>query len=434
MEVESIHIGFVSDSNINAIDGVSVWIKTTMEQLVSEGHTAFIVCPMSPQKSFREKDCVYTIGPVEPLASYLTYGIVTKPISAIREVKNIIKNEKPDIIHSNTPLTLGFAALHTSRSLRIPIAGTLHTLLPEMVKYYSPLKLKLIGEVLGWQMFNHYYNLCNLITCPMPAVRRLLLRKGFRSDTFVVPNGVDIKRFQPSESMGESARANLGISNHEKIILFTGRLSFEKRVDLLIVAFKRILRDTPELFLLLLGNGPMKDALIKLAKRLKIGSRVIFLGEIEHDSKLIPAIYNAADIFVLPSMFETQGISALEAMACGKTVVATSVGGVADLISDKHDGILIRPNSSDELTKAIMSLLADDAACIRMAKNARETAKAYSIESTTKKLISTYKHLLLETRKDTYMTLSDIPHAFLYSSTFLVSLVLFLALQELKMI
>jgi 1,2-diacylglycerol 3-alpha-glucosyltransferase len=389
---------------------------------------------MSSQESFGEKDCVYTIGPVESLASYLTYGIVAKPISAIRKVKNIIKNERPDIIHSNTPLTLGFAALYASRSLRIPIAGTLHTLLPEMAKYYPPLKMKLIAEVLGWQLFNHYYNLCNLITCPTPAVRKLLLRKGIRSETFVVPNGVDIKRFRPSESMGESTRTNLGISNHEKIILFTGRLSFEKRVDLLIMAFKRILQDIPELFLLLLGNGPMKDALIELAKRLKIGSRVLFLGEIEHDSKLIPAIYNAADIFVLPSMFETQGISALEAMACGKAVVATCVGGVADLISDKHNGILIRPNSSNELTKAITSLLADDAACIRIAKNARETVKAYSIESATKKLIRAYERLLLGTRKDTYMALSDIPHAFLYSSTFLVTLVLLYTLQELKMI
>lgn len=431
--MKPIHIGLFSDSNIRSIDGVSVWIKITMRALASAGHTAFVVCPISTEIPNKDEDNVYTIGPVKPLTSYLSYGVVTKPVGAIRKVKNILKKENPDVVHSNTPLTIGFAALCASKTLGIPLVGTLHTLLPEMAKYYPPLKLKLMGEILGWQIYNHYYNLCNLVTCPTSIVKRILLEKGVRRRIVLIPNGVDIDRFHPSESMGELFRAKYGIPNNNKVVLFTGRLSFEKRVDLLIIAFKKVLRDIPEAFLLLLGNGPIKNALVNLVKRLKIANRVLFLGGIEHDDELIPAIYNAADIFVLPSMFETQGLSALEAMACGKMVVATTVGGIINLIKDKHNGILVKSNDAEGLASAMKNLLTDDQTRLQIGKTARKTAEAYSIKSTTQELTHIYKLLIFET-EISRQTLADIPHALLYSSTFFSTLALFHVLQKLEMI
>jgi len=293
-----------------------------MKTLASEGHTVFVVCPISAEGSI-EAENVYAIGPIRPLNSYPSYTVVEKPLAAAREVKSILKKEKPDIIHSNTPLTIGFTALYASKSLGIPLIGSLHTLLPEMVRHYPPLRMKQLGEVLGWQLYNYYYNLCDCVTCPTPTSRRILLRKGIRRKIMIAPNGVDIDRFKPSERLGEQFRASLGLSNRNKVVLFCGRLSYEKNVDILILAFKRLIRHIPEAILLILGDGPQRCALSHLVKEIGIEEHVFFLGRIKHDDKLIPEIYNASDIFVLPSAFEIQGLSILEAMACGKSHAST---------------------------------------------------------------------------------------------------------------
>lgn len=405
-----------------------------MKALGSDGHRTFVVCPIATESFIEEENNVYQIGPITPINSYPSYSIVRKPISAISKVKSILQTEKPDIIHSNTPLTIGLTALYASKTLNIPIVGTLHTLLPELAKHYQPLKQKKIGEMLGWRIYNHYYNLCNCVTCPTLTMKRMLLKKGIRREILILPNGVDVDRFKPSKDKGELFRTSKGIPASNKVVLFAGRLSYEKRVDVLILAFKKLLRHVPDAFLLILGDGPLKSTLINLVEKLDIKKRVLFLGRIEHDDELIPAIYNAADVFVLPSAFETQGLSVLEAMACGKTVIATHVGGIVDLIKDKDNGILVRFNDIEELASALKNTLIDDQTRQQIGKVARKTAETYSIALTTQKLTNTYNRLLTSENFRGIKNLTDIANAFLYSSTFFSTFTLFYLFQVLKMI
>lgn len=403
-----------------------------MRTLVSEGHTVFLVCPVSAEDS-AEAENVYTIGPVRPLYSYPSYTVVEKPLTTAMRVKNILNMEKPDVIHSNTPLTIGFAALCASRSLGIPLIGSLHTLLPELVRHYPPLRMKQLGEVLGWQIYNHYYNLCDYVTCPTPTMRRILLRRAIRRKIMIAPNGVDIDRFKPSKRLREKFRERLGLSNRNKVVMFSGRLSFEKSVEVLILAFKRLIRCEPEAILLILGGGPQEYPLIRLVKEIGIEKHVFFLGRIKHNDKLIPEIYNASDVFVLPSAFETQGLSVLEAMACGKTVIATNTGGVVDMIEDKKSGILVRFNDIHELTNALRNTLMDDQKRLQIGKIARKTAETYSLRLTTRKLIEIYKLLLTSQETRERMPLGDIANFLLYSSAFFSSFALFHILQSLRM-
>jgi glycosyltransferase involved in cell wall biosynthesis len=392
-----------------------------------------VVCPATTDGHWVGEDNVYTIGPVRSLASYASYGVVGDPIKAIRIVMKILKEEKPDIIHSNAPLTIGFAALFASKSLRIPLVGTPHTLLPEMLKYYPLLKLQTLGKILGWQLYENYYNLCDLITSPTPAVKNILLGRGVRKKIVLVPNGIDIDRFRPSETSGKLFRANHSIPNDSKVILFSGRLSFEKNVNVLITAFKKLLEDTPRASLVVLGSGPLKGALIELVKKLKLENNVLFLGEVEHQSDLIPIVYSAADIFVLPSKFENSPLSILEAMGCMKPVVATCVGGIVDLIEDGQNGLLVRPDNPDELANVLRTLATDDQECLRLGEAARKTAEAYSIESTTKTLMH-YCRLLVDEMSVGRIRYSEIPNALLYCLTFFSTYSLFSCLKTLKRI
>jgi glycosyltransferase involved in cell wall biosynthesis len=174
-----------------------------------------------------------------------------------------------------------------------------------------------------------------------------------------LPNGVDARRFHP-EVDGSALRDHYGLQPGEHTLLFVGALDrahYFKGVDVLFQALGRI--SDPGLRLLVVGDGDMRAAYQRQAMALGLGSRVIFCGRVP-DADL-PAHYAACDLLVLPSttMGEAFGIVLLEAMACGKTVVASNLPGVRSVVDHGHDGVLVRPGDADDLAIQIDRLLAD---------------------------------------------------------------------------
>ncbi len=145
-------------------------------------------------------------------------------------------------------------------------------------------------------------------------------------------------------------------------------------------------------------------------------------------------MYNAADAFVLPSAFETQGLSMLEAMACGKTVIASNVGGVPDMITDNRDGFLIDFTDSERLNLCLESVLTDDEMRTIVGNAAVETARKYSIVLTTKKLLGIYDASLTSRGRTVSTQSTDLLHIILYCLSFLSSYALFHILQRLDII
>lgn len=196
-----------------------------------------------------------------------------------------------------------------------------------------------------------------------------------------IPNGVDIKRYCPTE--GKTTSPNR--------IAFIGRLSPQKGVDSLLQAFASVARKLPDLLLDIIGDGPQKASLIKMAEDLKVKDKVIFHGTVQQPEPLL----TASRIFVLPSRSEGLSNALLEAMACGLPVVATNVGGNIDLIRTGQNGLLVEKDSPDHLAGAIEKLLIDPALADRLGQAARNTIVAdYGMEPVTLKYIALYHELL----------------------------------------
>ncbi len=170
------------------------------------GHTTFVVCPLSSDKMKESEPGIYPIGPIHILKSYPSYSVVGKPVETLRKIESIVRLEKPDVIHSNTPLTIGLGVLHSSKIMNIPLIGSLHTLLPEMVKHYHPLRFKKLSEKLGWEIYYHYYDLCDQVTCPTLSIQKILCHRRIRKKIEIVPNGVNIQRFKPDMKAGKDIR------------------------------------------------------------------------------------------------------------------------------------------------------------------------------------------------------------------------------------
>ena len=189
---------------------------------------------------------------------------------------------------------------------------------------------------------------------------------GLENGTVVIPNFVDTERFRPDRDRGIRACFSKGA---ERVVMHVSNFRAVKRAPLVVEAFAQILEAMPAT-LVMIGDGPERGACEARAHALHIKDRVRFLGaqtDVEH---LLPA----ADLFLLPSEYESFGLAALEAMACGVVPVATEAGGLPEVIRHGEDGILVPEERLGEMGALAAALLADEEALTRMSRAGREAA------------------------------------------------------------
>lgn len=207
----------------------------------------------------------------------------------------------------------------------------------------------------------------------------------------VIPPGVDLTRFRPISQ--RQSRAHLGYGN-ERNILFVGRLEPLKGVDNLFRAVAS-LEDPAKITLNVVGgdeNSLEKARLQTLASRMKLTQSVNFIGSVTQDE--LPYHYNAADVCVLPSHYESFGLAALEAAACGRPVVASDVGGLPTIVKSGATGYLVPAKQSDVMAERLCELLDDDVMRVRMGAAARIHAEMLSWDRSTDALLDSYRKLV----------------------------------------
>jgi D-inositol-3-phosphate glycosyltransferase len=192
----------------------------------------------------------------------------------------------------------------------------------------------------------------------------------------VVPCGVDLDLFTPADK--RSARRSLGLGDGERIILFVGRIEPLKGIDILINAAAQLHDD--ENFRVLIVGGDARAAgqiaaLRELAARLGVDHHISFVGAVDHQD--LPAYYNAADVCVVPSYYESFGLVAVESMACGTPVVASRVGGLASTVSDGETGYLIPWRCPEPFAERLELLLENDDLRASFGRAGREAVERF---------------------------------------------------------
>ena len=188
------------------------------------------------------------------------------------------------------------------------------------------------------------------------------------SNVRIVPNGVDTEKFKPKENIQE-IREHFGLRN-EPIVLFVGSLINRKGLPFLVEAAKKIIREQPDTKFLIVGEGPLKKQLTFSLKSANLSSNFKFLGNVKDD--LLPSVYDCADVFVLPSIQEGQGIVLLEAQASGKPVVAFDVGGVDEAVRNNETGLLVEKGNCDALADGLLKFLLDKSLREKIGAKGRE--------------------------------------------------------------
>ena len=207
----------------------------------------------------------------------------------------------------------------------------------------------------------------------------------------IVPNGVDIEKFKPTKEI-LAPKHQFGLSG-ESSVLFVGSLIPRKGLPFLIEAAKRVVKQQPNTKFLIVGEGPMKNQIIKSLKIANLSHNFVFLSKLKEEALI--SLYNSVDVFALPSIQEGQGIVLLEAQACGKPIVAFDIGGVNEAVKKDETGLLVELGNTDALAESLLKILSDSTLRKKMGSAGRKyVTENYTWDICAQSMLKVYNEAL----------------------------------------
>jgi len=371
----------VTDQYEPMIGGVPTVTRDLARGLAAEGHAVAVVAPSATTQGHRAGGAPGEVavdfrGSV-PWPWYAGQRLgVLRPAQAGR----LITAFAPDVVHLHSPLTLGAAARRAARRRHVPVVYTNHYL-PLNVWPAAARSLRAADVASGtasrardaafYAVVTRFANRCDLVTAPTATALRLLRDHGLRAPSLAVSNGVDPGRFSPGPPDG-ALRSKYALPPGRPVILSVGRLSQEKRAEVLVAAAARLARADEFRaggkgpVLVLAGTGPDEGRLRSLARHYGVADRVFFPGFVADDD--LPGLYRLADVFAIASQAELQSLVTMAALASGLPVVAVDAGALAELVHPGENGFLARPGQVTEIADCLDLLCRDAGLRARMSK------------------------------------------------------------------
>ncbi|MES2116726.1 MAG: glycosyltransferase [Pseudomonadota bacterium] len=297
-----------------------------------------------------------------------------------------LRRIRPALVHVALCWThYGVSALWLARHCRLPVVLSVHNAFaPDSISdWHAPLLRQAFEAVRG------VYAVSESAMQHFLAIYQPYLLPSAR--LAVIPNCVDTDRFRPCDQRRATMRAQWQLPPDSLVLGSVGRLSVQKRPSQLIAVLARLRRRYPQLYLVLVGAGPLETALRQQAQQAGLGPYVVFAGFVAAVETVMPAF----DLHLLMSRNEGFGIATIEAMACGVPAVATSVPGSIDILRDSRGGMLVPDNDLDETADRLASLLADAPLRQEMGHHARAEAELrYSTAIVGKQVRDFYRDLV----------------------------------------
>lgn len=387
----NLHIAHFTNTYFPVMSGVVRSINTFRLAQEELGHTVFIFGQETNDYVDKEP-YVFRYPSVNiPIRNYPA----TIPIS--NHIDWVLPKLKLDVIHAHHPLLVGNAAADQSDKLGIPLVFTHHTRYQDYAQSMG-LPDELIKELIGQQLAN-YMQKCQHIVVPSQSIKEMVESVyGIHERVTVIPTGIDLKPYE--EVNGRSIRKRRHWDDDKKVIMSVGRLASEKNFTTLIQAFAIVAQKHDDALLAIIGDGPDKSSLEKLAEELGIKERVDFVGLIPFEA--MPGHLKAADFFAFASITETQGLVTLEAMAADMPVIAVEATGTSDIVEDGKDGILTQ-NDPESLAEGIDRVLTSSDLSQQLREGANQKAHAYETLHVTRQLIEVYEQAIEDKKAGIYV-------------------------------
>ena len=323
-----------------------------------------------------------------PLISLVYPKIVVSTVTYSCFIAKLVEKYDIDIIHAHFAYPEGFAAMLAKNVVQKPLVLTLHgydIVTDPSVNYGKRLKKRydtMIRKVLAK---------ADIVFGASKYVCAEALNAGCSQERLVhLPNGVDLKRFTPDID-GSPLRSRFVVNDRPVIFTLRGH-SPKNGIEYLIKAVPSVLRDVPNAMFIIGGEGPLRSYHEHLAEELGVSRHVLFVGRIPPME--LPRYYAACNIFVIPSVIEAFGLVTVEAMACGKPVIGSNVGGIPEVIKEGVNGLLVKPRDPEDLANKIVSLLENPDLTKKMGAEGRRMAEEnFDIKRRIDRILTIYSKL-----------------------------------------
>ncbi|WP_114855056.1 glycosyltransferase family 1 protein [Brachybacterium sp. YJGR34] len=348
---------FVAESFLPHMNGVTNSVLRVVDHFAAAGDDLGIIAPQWPRASTSLRTSCGRRVRVRRVASAPMPGYSAVRIAAASAtvLRRRIDEFQPDVLHLASPMILGGRAVVAAQKLGVPSVAVYQTDIPGYTARYGMPFL----ENATWQLLRDVHNRATVNLAPSTSSRDELVSHGVEN-VELWRRGVDTSLFSPS-LRSETLRAKYAAPG-EKLVVYVGRLAAEKQV-----ADLKVIHDMPGVRLLIVGDGPERDALRREMPRARFAG---FRSGTDLATHLA-----SADLFIHPGELETFGQTIQEAMASGLPVIAPRRGGPIDLISPSRTGWLYTPGMLDELRERASDLLFDDAKRLAVGRAALESVR-----------------------------------------------------------
>jgi glycosyltransferase involved in cell wall biosynthesis len=374
-------IGMITACYHPVINGVTQMVSLYRRHLTALGHEVTIFTLGEPDPCDDELKIIRSPGLPVKDGYHLGWRYSRKAQARLRQMQ---------VIHCHH---LGMGMEFAYRYSNGPIMFTNHTRYDLHAGVHLPLPQRLVTALMR-QIWPKLAGLADVVVTPSASMRTILREFGVQGRIEVIANGIDLESFrQPNRPL---TKDDLGLDDSTILCLYVGRLSLEKRVDVLLAQFALAQKRIPKAHLMLIGSGTQQNPLKRQAERLGIAPFIHFAGAVAPQA--IPDYLAAADIFVTTSPAESHPLAVMEAMAAGLPVAAPVAPGLVDLIASGLTGLLVR-DPQPGLASALVTLGTDEAERHRLGRAAQIASERFDIRKTIEQTLAIYERLC-QTRPD----------------------------------
>ena len=382
------------------VNGVTVSVDSFSKALFKAGHQVLIICsfypeslniPVSffPNKETEEGPEIVRVPSMPVLISKEDrLAWFNKWYWVFKQVEDF----NPDVIHINTEFIIAEFGFFYARAHNLPAIYTFHTMWEDYGPNYFPMFPKVLVKFVIRGIQKNVLNRSYRVIVPTPMIDDVVHKYRSKAKTFLLPTGIEPELFDHSKVESVLFREKLEERfprlRGKRILLFAGRVAKEKNIGFLFNILPGILAKCPDVILLVAGSGPDLDYYQDEAKEAGIDEYCVFTGYLERTD--LALIYSFSDVFVFPSLTDTQGLVTLEAMFSGTPVVAIGVLGTLMVMAGDNGGFMVN-NDADEFTSRVLELLENKELRRRKSEEARIYARSWSIVELTKKLVVIYE-------------------------------------------
>lgn len=380
-----------SDLHYPTINGVATFSRNLAQGLARRGHEVVVIAPSQTGGKSVEADENYKIYRTlsVPFPFYQNFKISLYPL---REVKNILDDFDPDVIHIQMMLGIGQAVMRQGNKMGIPIVSTNHAIpenLLDNLKLLAPVSRPINRMLKSYG--TRFHAKADYVTLPtQSAIDMLDADTRIAVPMEAVSNGIDLSKFKPgdvSTKLYEKYKIPRGVP----VITYVGRLDAEKHLHVLLRAFVRVVSVMPKTRLLVIGDGTERLNLEYMARELGVVKNTIFTGKVSEEDKIL--LERVGSVFCITSPAELQSIATLEAMASGQPIVAVDAGALGELCQNEVNGFLCELDDDAGVASGLLAILSDEKLRRRFSKQSLAIAKTHDIETTLDRFEQIYREV-----------------------------------------